>query len=439
MGGQSVVTDSVITERAPVNVLIVDDNQDILDSLEGLLTMDGLYNVRMAADVASVKSSLKHFNPDIALLDIDLGSSNGLDLISLLKAESPDIDCIMMTAHREVDYAVKALRCGAVDYLFKPVNPARLLRIMDDFYHQRRIKQEEANKGQNLKTILDQTSGFIFLLSPAGLCIEVSQAVLSYIEQNREEVVGKTFMEIPWWEHSDIEDKQLQAAIDSASSGQASRLEIEISDHNGNKMCFEFSLKPVFENDKQVSLIIAEGHDLTEHKQIEQKLRKMALYDPLTGLANRVLLYEHLENTLAHASRNDQRFSVLYIDLDYFKVINDSLGHQAGDKLLINIGKCLKDCMRKEDIIARVGGDEFVVVLRSESDNEGISIAAERLMQSITELMSKQGHKEVVSASIGVAVYPDDGRDADTLLSNADEAMYAAKKKGKNCFQYYSH
>ncbi|MCW8924003.1 MAG: diguanylate cyclase [Gammaproteobacteria bacterium] len=422
----------------PVRVLIVDDDQDILDSLEGVLTLHGDYEVKKATDVVSVKSRLKHFIPDIVLLDINLGSSNGLDLISLLKAEAPDIDCIIMTAHRDVDYAVKALRYGAVDYLFKPVDPSRLLRTMDDFYHQRRIKQEQAYKQQNLKTILDQTSGFILLLSPAGICIEVSQAALSYIKQGRDKIVGELFTVIPWWEYSDISKPHLQEAINIASSGQVSRLETEIYDHNYHKKWFEFSLKPVFDEDNQVSLIIAEGHDLTEHKQIEQKFRKMALYDPLTGLANRVLLYEHLGNTLAYAARNQQKFSVFYIDLDNFKLINDSLGHRAGDDLLINIGECLKNCMRKDDVIARVGGDEFVVVLRSESENEGISIAAERLMQSITQLVSKQGHKNVISASIGIAVYPEDGQDADTLLHNADVAMYGAKNKGKNCFQYYS-
>ena len=164
----------------------------------------------------------------------------------------------------------------------------------------------------------------------------------------------------------------------------------------------------------------------------------MSLFDPLTGLANRTLLLEHLENALARAARNSRQISVIFIDLDHFKAVNDTLGHHAGDELLVNVGQCLKACLRDEDIIARVGGDEFVVVLSSESEKEGTTKIASRLIQSIADLVYQVDDEKVVSASIGIAVYPENGNDVDTILQNADAAMYCAKKKGKNCFQYFT-
>jgi len=428
---------SVVSEKIPVSILIVDDDKDVLDALKDLLTMNEEYQVETATNVFSAKKKLNHLNPDIALLDIRLGTGSGLDLASLINRESPDTDCIMMTAHRDVDYAVKALRYGATDYLFKPVDPEQLLHTMENIFHQRRIKHEEASKKRNLRTILNQTSGFVFLLSPSGNCLEASHAALSYIDQEWDQIIGKPFWENPLWRHADVASNQLKMAVEVASSGGSSRLDIEVSDSKGRRSWFDFSLKPVFENDDQVSLIIAEGHDLTEHKNIEQNLKRMALHDPLTDLANRTLLYEHLDTMLARASRNNQQFSVMFIDLDNFKEINDSLGHQAGDDLLVNVARCIKTCMRENDIVARIGGDEFVIVLGPESDRENTIKAVNRLTISLLGLSKIEGYSKVVSASIGIASYPNDGKDAEALLRNADTAMYMAKKKGKNCFHYF--
>lgn len=437
MPDEMTITSSKKAKVEPDNVLIVDDDHEMLDSLKDLLVIEGRYNVETATDLASIKKIIKHFSPDIALLDISLGDCNGLDLITLLKKHFPEIDCIMMTAHRNVDYAVKALRNGAVDYLFKPMDPAQLLQSIEGYLFARRVKHEATVKDRNIQTIMDQASGFIFLLSPAGVCIEASHAVLSYIGQAREEIVGKSFWELAWWQDSSVNSKSLRTVIELVLSGKTSRLEEEITDKDNIKSWYKFSLKPVYEKDREISLIMVEGYDLTEHKRIEQKLENIAFHDPLTGLANRTLLYEHMENALAHADRNKKQVSVIYIDLDHFKLVNDTLGHQAGDELLIKVAECLKGCTRGEDVIARLGGDEFVVILSSESDRKGASNLAERLVMSIINLALTENHGNVISASIGISVFPDDGKDAETLLGHADKAMYSAKKKGKNCFEFY--
>ena len=297
-------------------ILIVDDNSDLLAALEDILIIDNQYTVASAPDITSALQIVEDVEPDIALIDIRLGTTSGLDLISMIKGKSQDTDCIMMTAHREVDEVIQALRQGAAEYLLKPIDSKMLLKVIDNIVQQRRIKNDKHNN--------------------------------------------------------------------------------------------------------------------------EQRFKRLALRDPLTGLANRTLLYEHLEKTLARAKRNHQNFPVIFIDLDDFKQINDSLGHQAGDGLLINISQCLTTCVREEDTVARIGGDEFVIVLNSQSNDKGIRNSIERVMQGITETVAKSGFEDIVSASIGIAIFPTDGSSADSLLGHADAAMYKAKKQGKNCFQYYS-
>lgn len=422
----------------PGLILIVDDDQDILDSLRDLIEMETEFQVETAISFKQAMKNLTHVNPDIALIDINLGGDDGLELIPVIKHRDPDIDCVMMTAFREVKLAVKALQYGATDYLFKPVDSAKLIKKLKKLIHLRRIKKEKDDIDRHIKTILDQSLGLIFLLSPRGLCLVASSAALSYIDQKQDRILGKPIWATPWLQHSTVGQKEFQDAINKVARGQLIKIEVEISDFNGQKSWFEFTLKAVCEKGEEVSLILAEGHDLAERKKVEQELKRMALYDPLTSLANRTLLYEHIGNTLAHATRHDQQFSVIFIDLDDFKKINDTFGHEVGDNLLVNIADCLKGCMRDEDIIARVGGDEFIVVLNSVSDKEGTQIVIDRLMASVIELSEREGYGKIISASVGISVFPTDGIDADTLLRNADTAMYTAKKRGKNRFQYYS-
>lgn len=429
---------TILNNRSEGCVLLVDDDQDVLYSIRDLLEMEGGFNIETAMDAVEALEKADQAKPDIALIDIRLGKSNGLELIAEMKYKAPAINCIMMTAYRDVDYAVKALRAGADDYLFKPIDPEKLITIVDDIYHQNRIEEVKSRNERNINTILDHTSGFIFILSPTGNCLEAGYTALSFIDQDWDEIKGKPFFQTPWWQNSDSDREQIRQAVETAAVGNPTTLEVALTDRNGEKAWYEFSLKPVFENEKQVALIIVQGSDLTKYKNMEQDLKKLSLYDPLTGLANRTLLLEHLENSLARANRSSQKFSVIFIDLDHFKAVNDTLGHYAGDELLVNIGQCLKSCLRDEDIIARVGGDEFVAVLSSESDKEGTTKVANRLMQSIASLFYNLGDGKTVSASLGIAIYPNDGEDADTILKNADAAMYIAKSNGKNCFRYFN-
>jgi diguanylate cyclase (GGDEF)-like protein len=192
----------------------------------------------------------------------------------------------------------------------------------------------------------------------------------------------------------------------------------------------------VYEGKAAVQLVV---HDITEAKQKRVQLEHVASHDALTGLPNRILMRDRLNNALAYARRYGRQTTVVFLDLDNFKIINDSLGHDQGDVLLKTVAERLSGCMRELDTVARLGGDEFVVVLFEQPGaNDTIVPVLARIRNAVTEPVVLAGREYSVTPSIGYATYPRDGLDADTLLRNADEAMYQAKELGRNRFQSYS-
>jgi len=202
--------------------------------------------------------------------------------------------------------------------------------------------------------------------------------------------------------------------------------------------------RAVLDEHGKVIRVIGVNMDVTERKEAEKSLLSNAAHmthaaqhDFLTGLPNRMLLNDRLSQAIALAPRHMKNVAVLFLDLDGFKHINDSLGHPIGDKLLQSIGKCLVDCVRGSDTVSRQGGDEFVVLLSEVEQPEDAAITARRILQAVEKAHSINQHDLRITTSIGVSVYPDDGLDAETLIKNADTAMYQAKENGRHSFQFF--
>ena len=195
------------------------------------------------------------------------------------------------------------------------------------------------------------------------------------------------------------------------------------------------SYRPQHDDKGNVTAVIGHVRDLTEKKRAEQQMEYQSYHDALTGLANRRLFQEHLTLAIALAQRKRRPVVVLFLDLDHFKVINDSLGHTLGDALLREIATRLRTSVREGDVVARVGGDEFTIVLQELEKKEDAAAMAQRVLRIIAEPIDIDGQRLYLTASIGMAVYPDDGEDAETLVKNADNAMYRAKAVGRNCYE----
>lgn len=183
--------------------------------------------------------------------------------------------------------------------------------------------------------------------------------------------------------------------------------------------------------------IVGTIRDVTEQKKTAEILSYMATHDPLTGLSNRMLFYEHLNQQLNHAKRYGKIFALIALDLDKFKQVNDELGHAAGDNLLIEASARLRNLLRKSDTVSRIGGDEFILILPELKNTQEACKVAEKILCEIKKPYMLDGHEAVISVSIGIATYPDCGTDGDTLKKNADEAMYVAKNNNRDTYCYF--
>jgi len=179
--------------------------------------------------------------------------------------------------------------------------------------------------------------------------------------------------------------------------------------------------------------------DISQYKHYEERLTFLAHHDPLTGLPNRSMFQDRLRQAIARAQRNAAQCAVLFIDLDHFKTINDSLGHSVGDELLKQVAQKLKDCVRESDTVARLGGDEFTILLDEIREDASAGVVAEKVIAALRAPFLHAGNELFTAASIGISVFPSNGRDVAALLKNADAAMYQAKKAGRNTYRYFSH
>ncbi|MBL0140970.1 MAG: EAL domain-containing protein [Betaproteobacteria bacterium] len=214
-------------------------------------------------------------------------------------------------------------------------------------------------------------------------------------------------------------------------------LEFRIRHRDGQWRTFE-SLGTNCVDNPHIRGVVFNSRDVTERKVIQQRIQHLAYHDNLTGLPNRGLLQDRLAHSIARAERGGRKVAVLFIDLDNFKNINDTLGHDVGDELLRQVAQRLSGCVRAGDTIARQGGDEFIVLLDSLDDGRVASVVAQKILNALRAAFVLDGMEQHVSGSVGIAVYPGDGSDAQTLMKNADTAMFHGKGIGKNTYQYFT-
>ena len=209
-------------------------------------------------------------------------------------------------------------------------------------------------------------------------------------------------------------------------------------DNNGILRIISVSGRPIFGEQGRFKGYRGTGRDITEKKQVEEKIQHMAHHDALTQLPNRALLYDRIGQAIAQAQRNREALALLFIDLDRFKTVNDSLGHPVGDRLLKTVGERLMTCTRGSDTVARIGGDEFVVLLGYLEEPEDARHVAQKVLDALSEPVMIDTHELKVTPSIGICAYPHDGEDVETLMRNADTAMYHAKQMGRNNYQFFT-
>ena len=233
-------------------------------------------------------------------------------------------------------------------------------------------------------------------------------------------------------------DPAIRAALGEqlARQGTVDDFEVHMRSANGRESWVLLSARRVTYAGAECLLIALANID--DRKRVQEDMRRRALHDPLTGLANRAMFLESLERTLHKARRRSAQFSILFVDLDRFKEVNDTMGHAAGDILLKEVAERLGGAVRQSDLVARLGGDEFVILIEEHGGPEEVMIVAQKVLTMVQRPVPVDWREASVSASIGIASYPEDGEDVEALLANADTAMYLSKERGRNNFQFYS-
>jgi diguanylate cyclase (GGDEF)-like protein len=194
----------------------------------------------------------------------------------------------------------------------------------------------------------------------------------------------------------------------------------------------------VLDNDDQLLYFLVVSRDITERKIVEEQLKEMAFYDSLTGIPNRRLFLEHLSHCTEEAKANQNGIALFYLDCDRFKWVNDTYGHETGDLLLIGMVERVKACIRPSDMIARLGGDEFAILINDFENVQELERMATSIILSLRNRWELRGNEFITTSSIGIAIYPEDGADIDTLLAHVDQALYESKEQGCNRYHLYS-
>ena len=305
-----------------------------------------------------------------------------------------------------------------------------------------RDKQKKSRASEGIQQELSESSDLAqALLRCAGTGVYIVQdRKFQYANSLFQELTGYSELELLGKYSLDLvypEDRETvrEKAIESLKGGNSLPYEYRFVRKNGEII---WVLEKVTSTEyKGKRATVGSFMDITERKQLEQKLADMATHDPLTGLPNRLLLSDRLDVGLAQAQRNDTRLAVMMLDLDRFKTVNDTFGHSVGDELLRTAGERLMGIVRKSDTVARMGGDEFVVLLLQVAKAEDAVRVAQKILGIFRKPFVLGAYQVRITTSVGIAIYPEDGEDVETLLKNADTAMYWVKEQGRDNYELY--
>lgn len=390
-------------------------------------------------DMSAAETYLAEHEVEVIVLDLGLPDAEGLEAVQRIRAAALRTPLVVLTGRDDDALALQVLQEGAQDYLIKGEIELRgVLRALRHAIERKTIEEALIQEKQHAQVMLN-------CIGEAVVCTDVSGNI-TFLNLVAEDMSGCSWQEAvgrPMAETLRIVDATSREtianpmAIATANRSVCLPSNCVLIRHDGVEIPIEDSGSTIYHRGEQAAGAVIVFHDVSAVRAMSLELTYSAQHDFLTGLPNRLLLNDRIHQAIALASRHQKQVAVLFLDLDGFKHINDSLGHPMGDKLLQSIAKRLVNCVRASDTVSRQGGDEFVVLFSEADQWEDIAIAARRMLHAVAEVHSVEQHDLHVTASIGVSVFPDDGLDAETLIKNADTAMYQAKENGRQNCQFF--
>jgi len=431
-----------MSEKSIRKLLLVEDNPGDARLLREMFNDQGSENFELT-HVKSIGDAEKHLLDhavDIIVLDLGLPDAQGVSAVRRTHAAAPHIPLVVLTGLDDEVMAAQALQEGAQDYLIKGEIDARsLLRSLR--YAVERKNAEEALFVEKERALVTLNS-----IGDAVICTDISGNI-TYLNLVAEKMTGWPLQEAagrPMAEVFRILDATSRETIPNpmemaVGENRTAHLppNCVLLRRDGSEIPIEDSVSPIHDREGQVTGAVIVFSDVSAARAMTLQMAHSAQHDFLTGLPNRMLFNDRVSQAIILAPRHAKKVAVLFLDLDGFKHINDSLGHAIGDKLLQSIASRLVHCVRGTDTVSRQGGDEFVVLLSEVEHPEDAAITARRMLQTVAEPHSIDPHDLHVTVSIGLSVFPDDGQDAETLIKNADTAMYQAKENGRQSYQFF--
>jgi diguanylate cyclase len=436
-------------------ILVVDDDPVVLKSLKDLLAIRG-FNPNIAIGGQEAICQLDQNEYDLVLLDLHMPYVSGHDVMAHIKTNKIKTSVIIVSGETSFEAAKNACTQGAYDFLRKPYATDELIITINNALKEKRLHkhnlfmQQQLSESERLHRYIVNTSpDIIYILDQDGHFTFINERIESLLGFSKEEIVGKHYSFLV--HQDDLEQAKYVFNERRIGTRAAKNIELRLkckddgkSRHFNNRtLPIELSAMGMYTGDgnarKTYTGTYGVARDVTERKIAEETINFQAYHDLLTKLPNRALLRDRLSLAISNAKRENEQLAVMFLDLDRFKNINDSLGHMIGDELLQQVSMRLKECIRAADTLARFGGDEFTLMLpRLHHGSDDAVKLAEKITNTLKQPFNIDGHELYVSASIGIAIYPQDGVHMDTLIKHADVAMYHVKGQGKNGYQFYS-
>jgi diguanylate cyclase (GGDEF)-like protein/PAS domain S-box-containing protein len=432
------------------HILVVDDEPVNVQLLEFLLKTSGYENVASTTDPRQVASLHLQHRYDLIILDLQMPHMDGFQVMEALKPMELESWLPVLVVTAEPDKKLAALEAGARDFIGKPFDTVEVLTRIRNLLEVRLFHQESRDYGarmerkvrertaelQRFRGAMDATSDAIFLVDARTMgMVDVSDGACRMLGFSREALLRIEPVALGLAERAQLE----RYADPASTSREHDIVETELLRSDGQgAVPVEISWQ--LQQQDHNRILIAVARDISERLQAAQRLKHMSNYDSLTGLPNRSLFFHTLRDAIELAQDKNWRIAVLFITLDRFKIVNDSLGPALGDELLRQFSTRLVRCVRLRDTIGRLGGDEFALILtmtREQTEDEAVSVANE-VREALRAPFDLNGQQAVLTASIGIAMYPDDATDPGTLVKYADVAMVRAKEAGRDGYRFFT-
>lgn len=441
-------------EKSDFSVLIIDDNINLLYSTQALVKAFG-FDCIIADGGEAGLNVLNSMSIDIVLLDLSMPDVDGFSVLEQINDLQIDTDVIVVSGESTFKNASFVFKNGALDFISKPYKTAELKSTIEKIAYQRKLKKnlgtmqlllEESER--RYRFIVSYSPDIIYMIDHKGFFTFINNRVTDLLGYKPEDLIGEHFSCLVHEEDLEIANHVFneRRTGDRSSQNVEFRLkstdpEIHSKPFESNSIVIELCSMGVYENRSDETPYLGTygvARDISERIKDQEMIHFQAYHDLLTHLPNRELFLDRIKFSLSQAARNKTILAVLFLDMDGFKFINDSLGHVVGDNLLQRVAKRLTETLRDTDTISRIGGDEFNILIPELQSREEAGLVAKKILTAFSKPIILDSHEITISFSIGISIYPDDATTIEELIKNSDMAMYHIKGRGKNGFEFFS-